>query len=48
MAAGAPVPDSINAKIAQCLCFAEFNDQQMDEVDLLLTCALGVHKTYPQ
>jgi hypothetical protein len=48
MAAGAPVPTSINAKIAQILCFDSFDEQQMDEVDLMLTCKLGVHKAYPQ
>jgi len=47
-AAGAVVPVGINAKQAQINCMVAWNDQQMDEVDLLLQCALGVHKAYPQ
>jgi len=44
-AAGANVPATLNAKQAQINCIVEWDDKQMDEVDLLLTCALGQHAT---
>jgi hypothetical protein len=47
-AAGAAVPSTINAKQAQINCFVEVDEKALDEADLLLTCALGVNKAYPQ
>jgi len=46
--AGASVPDTISAKQAQINCLVESDEKQLDEADLLLTCRLGIHKSYPQ
>lgn len=47
-AAGASVPATMNLKQAQINCLVEVDQKALDEADLLLTCKLGVHKSYPQ
>jgi len=47
-AAGASVPATINLKQAQINCLVEVDQKALDEADLLLTCALGRAKAYPQ
>ena len=41
--AGGRPPAGINDQQAEINCIVEWTDQQMDEADLLLTCALGAH-----
>lgn len=47
-AAGAEVPTTANALIAEFDCLLCFDENALDRMDLLLTCQLGVHKSYPQ
>lgn len=47
-AAGASVPATKQALAAAVACFEDFTDFQLQQADILLTCALGRGKTYPQ
>lgn len=47
-AVGAPVPATMNGKQAAINCFIELDQLLLEEIDLMLTCKLGRHKTYPQ
>ena len=47
-AAGASVPATMNLKMAQISCLVELNQEELDEIDLMLTCKLGRAKAYPQ
>ncbi len=47
-AAGAVVPATLEAKLAQVTCLLEATEDQLDETLVLLQCKLGVHKAYPQ
>lgn len=47
-AVGGQVPVGIQAQIKSVLCLIEADERQLDETLLLLTCKLGVHKSYPQ
>jgi len=47
-AAGASVPATKSAMAAAVACYEDFTDFQLKQMDVLLTCALGFGKTYPQ
>jgi hypothetical protein len=46
--AGANVPATMNGKQAAINCMVELDQKRLEEIDLLLTCKLGVNKAYPQ
>lgn len=47
-AAGASVPATIALKLAAIDRLVLLDDKTLENIDLLLTCNLGVHKAYPQ
>ena len=48
--AGATVPSTVSDKlaVAKCLTHVPGGMQTLRQIELLLTCKLGVHKSYPQ
>jgi len=47
-AAGADVPATIDEKLDAVQCLSNATDAQLNQALLLVECALGVHKNYPQ
>lgn len=47
-AAGASVPATMDLKLFEIRRLMNITPDEMEKVLLLLTCKLGVHKTYPQ
>lgn len=47
-AAGATISDDIQVIAQEIECLKNFDSKTLDQMNLLLTCQLGVHKDYPQ
>lgn len=48
VAAGATIASDIDDIAAAIKCLDNFDEKVLEQMELLLTCKLGVHKTYPQ
>lgn len=47
-AAGADISDDIDVIASEIECLKNFNEKMLNQMDLLLSCQLGVSKDYPQ